>query len=68
MRIAQPSAHYSARWLIELVKQVTAADGQNLKRGRDVELQEGRIIMTSPNGTRYALTIDDAGNLGATPA
>lgn len=31
---------------------------------RDVELQPNvRLIMTSPNGTRYAFTVDNAGAL-----
>jgi hypothetical protein len=33
-----------------------------LRTDRDAELQpNARLIMTSPNGTRYAVTIDNAG-------
>lgn len=33
-----------------------------LRSDRDVELQpQVRLILTSPNGTRYALTVDNAG-------
>lgn len=39
-------------------------DRDNLKRGRDIELGDGRVIITSPNGSRFALTVDNAGALG----
>lgn len=36
-------------------------------RERDLELRKGqRIIMRSPNGTRYALTVSDAGAIVVT--
>lgn len=28
----------------------------------------GGPVLTSPNGTRYRLTVDDSGNLGTVPA
>lgn len=35
-----------------------------LRNDRDAELQpEARIILTSPNGTRYAFTVTNAGAL-----
>lgn len=38
------------------------ADEENLKKGRDVELQPGvRFILRSPNGTRYSILVSDAG-------
>jgi hypothetical protein len=33
----------------------------NLKRNRDLEVGEGRLILTSANGTRYALSVSNAG-------
>ena len=44
-----------------------SADAQNLKRGYDVEMNAGRVILTSPNGTRYALAVSNAGVLSTTP-
>ena len=36
------------------------ADAENLKRGRDVELGRGRLIVTDEaTGLRYALSISD---------
>jgi hypothetical protein len=42
------------------------ADRDNFKRGGDVELDAGRIILRSPDGARWALTVSNAGVVGAT--
>jgi len=40
------------------------ADSDNRKRGQDIELRDDRLILRSPDGTRYALTVTNAGVLG----
>lgn len=47
-------------------------DAQNVKRGRDIELSGGRagtrdprLILRSPSGFRFYLTVADDGTLGA---
>ncbi len=47
----------------KLVAELNRRDKDSLKRGRDIEMDEGRIILTSPNGTRYALVVSNAGAL-----
>jgi hypothetical protein len=43
------------------------ADAENLKRGQDLELQPSvRLILHSPNGNRWSLTVDNVGVLSAT--
>ena len=43
------------------------ADADNHKRGSDVELgQNERLIMRSPNGSRWSVTVTDAGALQVT--
>jgi hypothetical protein len=42
------------------------ADVQNMKRGQDIEVSSARLILTSPNGTRYSVTVDNSGNLSTT--
>lgn len=42
---------------------VNQADMQNHKRNRDIEMGQARLILTSPNGTRYAVAVDNAGAL-----
>lgn len=44
-------------------QQLEAADRYNLKRDRDNYVGQGRLILTSPNGTRYAITVDNTGAL-----
>lgn len=39
------------------------ADTENHKRGRDINVAPGRLILTSPNGTRYAITVSNSGVL-----
>lgn len=39
-----------------------------VQKGQDYEVGAARIILKSPNGTRFYLTVDNSGNLSATPA
>lgn len=36
---------------------------QNYKRNQDLEIGINRVILTSPNGTRYALVVNNMGVL-----
>lgn len=47
-------------------QKIEGADAENHKKNRDVEIGQGRLVLTSPNGTRYEVTVDNAGNLSAT--
>ena len=41
------------------------ADKGNFKKFEDVDLANNeRLILVSPNGTRYKVTVDNSGNLG----
>lgn len=42
------------------------ADQQNRKVGQDVEIGGERLILTSPNGTRFSVTVANDGTLSAT--
>ena len=41
------------------------ADYLNHKRNADIEVGDGRVILKSPNGTRYKIAVDNSGNLTA---
>ena len=46
-------------------REVDRADRENLKKLQDIRLENGeRLILKSPNGTLYAITVSDAGMLG----
>lgn len=42
------------------------ADQQNRKVGQDVEISDERLILTSPDGTRFSVTVANDGTLSAT--
>jgi len=46
--------------------QIEQADQLNHKKNQDVEVGAARLILKSPNGTRYSITVDNSGNVGAT--
>lgn len=52
--------------ITEISRQVMLADRMNYKRDRDVELVDNRLILSSPNGTRFVVSVDDLGVLSAT--
>lgn len=56
---------FHALTLQRAFQQIEAADRYNLKRDRDNDVGRGRIILKSPDGTRYAITVDNAGALSA---
>jgi hypothetical protein len=57
---------YSAIDLNKMNLLIEQADGLNHKKNQDVEVGAARLILKSPNGTRYSITVDNSGNLGAT--
>lgn len=43
---------------------VSRADSENIKFGKDAILARGeRLVLVSPDGTQYALSVDNAGTL-----
>lgn len=44
------------------------ADARSRKHGENIELVNDFLILRSPNGTRYKLTVSDLGALSAVPA
>lgn len=49
-----------------LRRALTEADQKNRKTQRDIELTVEHLILSSPNGTRYYLTVSNGGTLGTT--
>jgi hypothetical protein len=45
---------------------IEQADQLNHKKNQDVEVGAARLILKSPNGTRYSIEVDNSGNVGAT--
>tara|TARA_R110000765_G_scaffold2994_2_gene9419 strand:- start:4068 stop:4274 length:207 start_codon:yes stop_codon:yes gene_type:complete len=64
MILPTPSQSYDSMIQSEINRAIELGDSQNLKKDGDLEIGNGRIILTSANGTRYKLTVDNSGNLG----
>lgn len=62
--LPEPPDRYDPETEAERNRILEAADEVNLKRGRDAE--PNRLILTSPNGTRWVVSVDDTGTLTAT--
>lgn len=64
MSLAKSPPAYSREDQDRLRSELDRRDGRNRKVGRDIELTTDRLIINSPNGTAYALTVADDGTLG----
>jgi hypothetical protein len=65
MRLPRPPERYDARDQSETRVQLERAYDASHKRGADVEIGAARLILRSPNGTRYSITVSDTGTLSA---
>jgi len=45
---------------------IEQADNLNRKKNQDIELRNERLILQSPNGTRFNITVADNGTISAT--
>lgn len=65
MKLPSAPSTYSRLDQLELRRQLELSEQQNHKRNRDVEIGAARLILTSPNGTRYSITVSNAGVISA---
>ena len=66
MRLPSPPAMFQTSYQSALNVQIEQADDLNHKKLQDVEVGEARLILRSPNGSRFSVTVDNSGNLSAT--
>ena len=67
LRLAEPRDEYSRESMIFANVALERADRSNFKHFEDVDLANNeRLILVSANGTRYSVTVSDAGVLGTT--
>jgi hypothetical protein len=52
--------------MAETARALQQADAENHKRGRDIEVGRGRLILTSPGGKRFDVAVSDTGVITAT--
>jgi hypothetical protein len=65
MNLPTPSIQYSEKDQSQTRNILELEDRNNHKRNRDVEIGTSRLILTSPNGTRYKVEVSNAGALSA---
>lgn len=64
MKLANPPERYDRRDQAVMRRQIEQSIARAYQRGQDVELPRGvRLILSSPNGTRYAISVADNGDL-----
>lgn len=51
------------QFLRETFRILERMDNNNFKKNQDLEIGQNRIILMSPNGTRYALVVSNTGAL-----
>lgn len=61
MKLSRPLPTYDPNQRSSDNFSLEQADRANHKRDQDIEVGTANIILTSPNGTRYAISISDAG-------
>ena len=65
MRLPLPMQEYSSSVVQQTNNTLEQEDKKNFKKDTDININDGRLILKSPNGTRYNITIDNSGNITA---
>jgi len=64
--LPQPAPSYDVQNEAETRTEIERELQSKFARGQDVELANNeRLILVSPNGTRYQITVDNTGTLSA---
>jgi hypothetical protein len=65
VRLPRPPLSYDERDQTEVRLLIERADDGNHKRLEDIEVGAARLILKSPNGTRYSITVNNSGAISA---
>ena len=64
MILPTPPGQYMQAYFAPVLQQIARLLTTSYQKGSDVELNsEQRLIIVSPNGTRYQITVDNSGTL-----
>ena len=66
MKVPTPPQTYTPVMEAQRNFLIESADRQNRKINADVEISSSRLILTSPNGSRFSVVVSNAGALSAT--
>jgi hypothetical protein len=65
VRLPKPTQVYDQRDQTEVRLLIERADDASHKRNEDIEVGNARLILKSPNGTRYSITVNNSGAISA---
>ena len=65
MRLPLPMQEYSSSVTQQTNNTLEQEDKKNFKKDTDININDGRLILKSPNGTSYNITVDNSGNITA---
>ena len=65
LKLISPSSNWSPAYQTRVNQALEANDIGNRKKGADVELTSEKLILRSPNGARWQITVSDTGVVGA---
>ncbi len=67
MILQQPPTDYDANYEIERNRNIESEDLLNRKKQQDIEIAgDENLILSSPNGTRFKITVSNTGTLTTT--
>jgi hypothetical protein len=66
LKVPAPASNWSPAYQIRVNQTLENNDLANRKKGTDIELFPEKLILHSPNGARWEITVSNAGAVGAT--
>jgi ATP phosphoribosyltransferase len=66
MRLPDATGEYSQQQEQQKNLLLEQADTLNVKKFQDIEIGDAKLVLKSPNGSRFSVTVDNSGNLAAT--
>ena len=65
MNLPRPSAQYDAANETQTRSAIEREDARNLKKGGNVLIGKGALVLTAPNGSLWRITVSNSGALSA---
>lgn len=65
MNLPRPSAKYDAANEAQMRSAIEREDARNLKKGGNILVGKGALVLTAPNGSLWQVTVSNSGVLTA---
>lgn len=67
LQLPTPPKAYNQKYETERDRSLQIADRRNRKIGEDVDIGDEKLVIKSPNGSRWVIEVSDTGVVSATP-